>query len=1341
MSRPMPAQWCIYRVILAVAMVVLLPSTMPAQQTTGGITGVVADPQGGVLAGAGVTAVSAETGLKRTQDTGGNGYYDLVNLPVGHYTLTVTHDGFQTQMLPGIAVESGRTATVNVTLAIGAVSTSVTVTTVPLMNAVDTTNGYVLDKTQIEEVPLPTGSFTGVAIQSPGVNAELPSGSGANDGLGNLPIWANGQRDTSNSFSLNGVDGSSLFNGKSTSEVGSARVINSTGVSSSTTSTGVIPSAASLYLSIGNAIPTPAPEMLQEVRVNASMYDAQQGSTSGAHIEMSTASGTNTFHGTLYAHRGTNWLNADPFFYKNDLLMPSYLKNPELHRYIAGGTFGGPIIKDKLFGFVAYQHLHVSDQYLGNSFLDVPIGLTDTNRTAAGLAAVVNNSFPDASIRGDNLQPSDIDPTALALFQIPAVAGETTSPWLVPSDMGSSDLSLQHNYNAIIPGVARFKADMAVANLDWNATTKDTVALKYFYQHDPTLSPYSFSNVPGFTEHLDSGSQVAAINNTYLIKSNLSTTENIGILREKTWLDNEQPFGPSAIPYCSGGVVHCANPSTFSINTFGSNYFPGVSIFNVLSDNYIGLFPGSNSVMSIGPNSEGQAPNTGAFQNRIEPSADAVWTLGRHTVSFGASYSYTQLNTIDKRTGQGTIATSDFSAMAQGFVTTGNADTGFYVTSFLQGNASRYYRANQLGSYVQDKFQVTPTLSLTGGVRYDWDGGFTEKYGHIFNFDFSTPCSTPTAYCYTPSSGETPGTIPTTNGIVIAGNNSNPTTGVSNTTLTGRQWGIAPRIGAAWQPEYFHSKVVVRAGFGMYYDRGELFSYFSPGYAIGTVTGGPFGANQSLPFVNDSTCTIGSLYDGYIPTCGGGGGYSGPVMPAFGNATADAMGNLGNPYGTGSLEFAAPHNPKSSDLSNYLPNLAAISDGAQPVSLGLYDRRNKLPYTYNYTLDVQWQPRNDLAIDIGYVGNLGRHQVIPVPFNQAGIASPSNNIHGETSSYGYNYEGSEFEDYEGGNVDHRVPYTGYAAESIDYKAAGMDSYNALNARIDKRMSHGVQVGASYTYSHALDEQSGLGLFYNGNNPLNLRDGYASSDFDRTHVINFNYVFRAPDLVNNKHSVEGYFADGWSLVGLTVLQSGQPYSVIDFSGAIGSIYYSTSDGITNPIVPLAPGCTAKNALTGHSGAFVGVNANYGALKASCFTLPILTPGPGGSFGGAIPADDPYETGFTKGQRNIFRQSFQKRADASLVKMTNFTERYALKYTFDVYNLTNTTSFDVPFNEVSQNADFNPFPVAGTPVLPGTCNNQGVGTVPGSFYSCPAGLGVVTHTIGSPREVQMSLALTF
>ncbi|MGA9586647.1 MAG: TonB-dependent receptor, partial [Terracidiphilus sp.] len=1202
---------------------------------------------------------------------------------------TYKADGYDLQKTQHITVQANRTATVNAALKVGQTTTTVEVEASPLMNAVDTTVGYVLDKSEIESVPLATGSFTGLATQSSGVSAELGGGTGSNSGLGNAPIWANGQRDTSNSFLLNGVDASNLFNGKSTSQVSSARVINSTGVQTSPGGGGgTIPSAASVYLSIGNAIPTPAPETIAEVRVNASMYDATQGSTSGAHIDLSTASGTNIYHGSLYGRRGTDWLNAAPFFFNQDPAVPAEDKVPELHRYVLGGAVGGPIIKDKLFGFLSYQHLHVTDAEIGDSFLDVPVGLGD-DRSASALADLTNNSFGE-NIGNPNVLAANIDHNALVLFNSPAMPGEP-GKWLVPNDgLGGVPPTITHLDNAFIPGTASFYADLAVADVDYNATKKDTLSLKYYYQHDPTMAPYTYSSVPGFPEHLDSGAQVASISNSYLVKPNLSTTQTFGFIREKNWADNDQAFGPGSIP---GGAA-----GTGSINMFGSSYFPGISIYNVLGQYQPSGV--SNVYLNIGPNAESQSSNTGVFQNRWAPSGTAIWMLGKHTVSFGANYTYTQLNTIDKRTGTGTIATSDFSQFVQGFVTPGSSATGFYVTSFLQGDASRYYRSNQLGSYLQDKFQVTPTVSLTAGVRYDWDGGLTEKYGRIFNFD-------PSSYSYNAANDSID-----SDGLIIAGNNKNGTRGVSSTTLTGRQWGIAPRLGAAWQPEMFHSKVVVRAGAGMYYDRGELFSYLSPGYAIGTVTGGPFGVNQQLPFVNASTCPTSSqsLYGSYgtyyIPTCGGDGGYGPPTA-----LPTDQEGNLENPYGT-TLQHPAPSNPKASDLSNYLPNAYSIEnygDGApgvinngQPISLGVYNRNNKLPYTFNYTLDVQWQPRNDLAIQLGYVGNLGRHQVIPLPFNQPKIASSSSPALGggayqQNYSYGYNVVGAALPDgtgyqanYEGGNVDLRVPYIGYAAESISYVAAGVDAYNALRAHLEKRMSHGFQVGLSYTWSHALDEQSGLGLFYNGNNPLNLRSGYGSSDYDRTHVTTFNYIFDVPKTAN-EHSVLGKFVDGWSLVGLTVLQSGQPYSVIDFSGAIGSIYYSTSNGITNPIVPLAPGCTAKSALTGHSGAWTPVLGPSGAaLKSSCFTLPLLQ---AGGLGGAIPDSDPYETGFTTGQRNIFRQSFQRRADASLVKETKLTERFELKFTFDVYNLTNTTSFDVPGNEVSQNALYNPFPAAG------------------------------------------------
>ena len=401
--------------VLLVSVVLLQPYAMQAQQTLGGITGTVVDPSGSAVPGAEVKATSEDTKLERTAQSNAQGSYVFNDLPIGKYTVTFTKDGFSTERYPGILVQADRTVQLQAQLKVGTVADSVEVDVNPLLNAVDTTNGYVMDRAQIESVPLPTGSFTGLAILSPGVNAELPGGTGVNSGLGNAPIWANGERDTSNSFLLNGVDASNLFNGKSTSQVASSRVGPSTGVGN-TGGGGVIQSSASVYLSIGNSLPSPAPETIQEVRVNASMYDAQQGATSGAHIDLSTTSGTNDYHGSLYLHRATNWLNAAPFFFNQDLAVPQNDKNPQLHRYTLGGTVGGPIIKDKLFGFLAYQHLHVSDAEIGDSFLDVPVGLTD-DRSPQALAAIT-------CCLGFHPVTGPVDPVALALFNSPSLKGE-----------------------------------------------------------------------------------------------------------------------------------------------------------------------------------------------------------------------------------------------------------------------------------------------------------------------------------------------------------------------------------------------------------------------------------------------------------------------------------------------------------------------------------------------------------------------------------------------------------------------------------------------------------------------------------------------------------------------------------------------------------------------------------------------------------------------------------------------------------------------------------------------------------------------------------------------------
>jgi hypothetical protein len=1261
-----------------------------SQQTLGGISGAVTDKSGGVLIDAAVTIISEQTTLSRTQKTNGAGTYEFVNLPIGTYSITFTRDGFQAQTVPAILVQANRTVTVNATLEVGQVTSSITVNETPLLNATDTTNGYALDKSQIESIPLPTGSFTGLAALSPGVTADLASGTGSNSGLGNRPIWANGQRDTSNSFLLNGVDSSNLFNGKSTSQVNSARVVNGTN-GGLANNPGVIQSSASVYLAIGQALPTPAPETIQEVQVNTSMYDAQQGATSGAHIDVSTNSGTNGFHGSAYLHRGTDWLNAAPLFFKLDPHILANQKVPELHREVPGGTFGGPIIKNKLFGFIAYQHVHVSDQETGISRLTVPLGLTDTNRTAQGLADLANTNFaiPDSQ---PLLTAGQINNVALSLFQFKLPNGQ----FLIPSVNGPTPSSAFPD-NAVVPGTSYFHSDQAVANLDWNASSKDVVSAKYFYQHDPSTAPYAFSNVAGFNENTDAGSQVISISNAQQVKPNLNVVETFGFVRQKIYITNQQPF----------------TAAEMGINSFGSSYFPGISITDIVGNNSLnnpGLF---NQTLNIGAGPTSQGAFTGAFQNRFNPSVEAVWTLGKHTLSFGGNYAYTQLNTRDARTNKGMVASVDLYEFLQGLI---SPYENFVATAYLQGDASRYYRANQMGPYVQDKYQIRPNLTVTAGLRWDWDGGLSEKYGRIFNFD-------PSRYAFDETTG-----VVTSNGLIVAGNNKQaPTAGVSDTTLTGRQWGFAPRLGVAWSPTRFQGKLVVRAGAGMYYDRGELFSYLSPAYAVGLVDSGPFGVNQAPPFVVSLTCTaLTASYLNFFNTCD-------PNSPLGGSLSA--------PFGA-----IPPANPSGNpaEISKFLPTASQIAQGASLFSLGVYDRRNKLPYTMNETLDIQWQPRNDLAIDIGYVGNLGRHQVIPVPFNQPGIASPSNPIHGQEFTYGFqvsgpagcsltsscaplslpNGQGPYLATYEGGNTDLRVPYIGYSAESISYEAAGVSSYNALQAHVEKRMSHGLQVGFSYTYSHSLDEQSALGLEYNGNNPLNLRSGYGSSDFDRTHIINFNYVYEFPKAFAES-SLKGRLADGWAVEGLAVLQSGQPFSVVDFSGAVGSIAYSVNDNITNPIAPLCtPALAATNSCTPCTPqqAYTGSNGvNSPALDAKCFAVPLLSPG---ALNGAIPSNDPFETTFATGQRNIFRQSWQKRTDLSIVKLTNVSERVFVRYSLDIFNLTNTPSLDVPQNFIFQNPTFSGAPVTGT-----------------NPYQQGTGLGYVHNTIGSARQIQMSLQVSF
>ena len=725
-----------------------------------------------------------------------------------------------------------------------------------------------------------------------------------------------------------------------------------------------------------------------------------------------------------------------------------------------------------------------------------------------------------------------------------------------------------------------------------------------------------------------------------MISPTITWQQKVGFTRLRAYAATGQPFTPSNI----------------GINLFGSSRFPGITINS--NDGTLG------NGFAFGPVSN--FSNAGMFQNQWEYASSVGWVVGRHTISFGGQWDHTQLNILNRNNDTAAMTFADFPSFLTGVLRTGPS------TELFNGDSNRYYRAETVGAYINDNYKVRSNLTITLGLRWDYDGPLSEKYGRLTNFYGDR-------YQYDPATD----TI-LNSGLVFAGNNSSfHTPGVSNSTMRANQWGFAPRVGLAWSP---YMKLTVRSGFGMYYDRGQYFSEFSP--SAGGGFNGPFGVTLEPPFVT-------------------------PVVAQDGATFAAPFGTVA----------PAPPPVNAAAFLALLPNAASLISGNYPAGnqfgpflFGGYDPLSKLPYSENWTFDLQYEPVNNLLLSLGYVGNHGVHLVLPVPFNEPQIATPQHPINGQIYSYGYDINAYEtINTTTGGNTDLRVPYLGYSPNSVLYKAEGISWYNALQFQIRKRLSSGLQFTASYTWSHATDEQSGLGLFYNGNDPLNPKSGYATADFDRTHVFLVNYSYQIPSFIKSRNFWAGLL-NGWQIGGQIVAESGQPYNVYDFSGSIASQYFSSNDYITNPIVPLKPGVTASQAqLQGTT----GVSAGKPVLDVNAFTVPFLAPGQNGvpPCGSAGVCDD-YESGFGNGGRNIFRGPFQWRFDNTIGKEFRITERWRLRYNFDAFNVFNHASFDTPNSNVQ-------FFNYGPPVL-----------------DPPRGsLGQIQHTIGSPRFLQMSLHLIF
>jgi len=1213
--------------VLALTLATHEPSR--AQQIFGTITGTVHDATGSAVPDVTVTARNVDTNLTVTAHSASTGSYSVSNMPAGTYELTFSKEGFDAERHTEVVVNGDRTTTVDGDLKVGSIATKVDVIGTPLMNQTDTTTGYVVDQSTIEQTPLGTGSFTQLAIMSPGVHADFLGGAGSNSGLGNQAIFANGQRDTSNSFSVNGISTNNLFNGNSTSQVGENRFAFNIG--QSTGAGGQIQTSTSVYGAIGQALPTPPPEAIQEIAVNSAMYDAAQGSNSGAHISVITRSGGNALHAEVYEKFQNSDMNAAPFFYNaSPILAPIFLNRNQF-----GATVGGPIKKDKLFYFLSYQGVRIADSTDSTKEVTVPLSLTD-DRSAQGIINTIQGAY------GKTVAASQLSPQALGLLQAKGANGQ----YLIPSPQITNPTTATIlGYDAVEQGPnAQSHVDQGIANVDYEVSDKDRLGIKYYVQTNPTSNPFGAKGVLlGFPQQLSSGADVISLNNTVVLTPVLTWQQRAGFTRMRAYSATGQAYTPSQFGIALPG---------------GTNAFPQIEIGTI--DPTIG------EGLQFGPSTS--FGNAGMFQNQWEYGSSLNWVKGRHTLAVGVSWDHTQLNIINNNVNTDVVEFKTFQTFAEGLLRSGNYSSAF------AGSASRYYRSDTVGAFINDNYKVRSNLTITLGLRWDMDGALSEKYGKLTAFNGNL-------YSY----NATTDTI-VNSGLEIAGNNpTEATPGASSTLMKKCQCGFAPRIGIVWSPT---SKLTIRTGFGLYYDRGEFFSYLSP--PAGAGFNGPFGVTLAPPFVS----------------------------PEF----AASGATLASPFGSG-----LPPTPAGSATAfqALLPNIAQTESGKYPAGnlfgpfvFGGYDINNKLPYTENWTFDLQYQAGSWL-FSAGYIGNHGQHEILPIPFNEPLLATPQHPVNGQIYSYGgtnttnLNLEPISTGEYSG-NAPIRVPFIGYDMNSVLYQAQGISNYDALQLQVRKRYSNGLQLTASYTRSHSLDEQSGLGLFLTGNNPNTPRSSYGSSDFDRPNVFLVNYSYTIPKLTSNK--ALGAAINGWIIGGQTVAQSGEPYSMYDYSGSVGSLYFGTDVEISNPILPLKPGVTAGQAtLQGTT----GINPAKPVLNIADFYPQFVAPGTNG----VPPCDssgcDIYESNFANTGRNLFRGPFGVRFDMSLGKEFTLTERFRLRFNFDAFNVFNHPDFDAPNNFAQFFEDYSPPPLK-TPL---------------------GSAGYIQNTIGSSRFLQLSMHLRF
>src|SRR5712691_1543690 len=607
--------------LFAVLCLLIVPAI--GQETTGGIVGVVKDSSGSTVAGARVTAVNEETDLESQAVADETGGYQFPLLRAGRYRLTVAAPGFQKLVRSDVIVNTTERVHLDLTLQVGGVNETVTVTgETPLLQSEKATVGQVVEQRAIESIPLATRNFTQLLGTSAGgsggiFNADSP-------GTGSASVSVNGSRRGSNNLLVDGVQTTNSLNNAPDGDG------------------------------------TPSIDFLGEFKVLTSLYSAEYGRNSGSIINVTTKSGTNQFHGTVYEYLRNTDLNSRPFF------------NPKRVQNIQnqfGANAGGPIKHDRLFFWGGWESLRQLNA-AGSGGVVTTVVPTPAQRQGNFLGfKTINDPSTGQPFPNNTIPQARLNPVSLKIQDA-----------FVPLPNFSSG-----NNNFFAASANATNLDQGAGRIDYRIGDKDTIFGRWFESLEFDLTPFG-KGLPGFSLGANRSKHTGGISETHLFSPTLVLESKFGV----DMTDQHLSFGNSTDPKSLGlqpisGVTQLDGLPQISI----ANYVNGTFGNNALWHDNIKTFTGS---------------------------ATMTWLRGKHTIKFGAESVSTLLHPFNDQNNRG--------AWSYTGLASGNEYADFLLSQpatkvFSAGPGELLMREQIWGGFFDDSWKATPNLTVEYGVRYE----------------------------------------------------------------------------------------------------------------------------------------------------------------------------------------------------------------------------------------------------------------------------------------------------------------------------------------------------------------------------------------------------------------------------------------------------------------------------------------------------------------------------------------------------------------------------------------------------------------------------------------------